>query len=491
MGDAARPACPESARRDTDIASAAAVRRWPVLLLVALAARALTFGNPLVHADEQFYFVVAKAMWHGQLPYLDIWDRKPVGLFLLYMPAALLPLPWGTLAYQAMALACVVATAALVARFAERAGWGRGAMAGGVAYILWLDLLNGSSGQSPVFYNLPVACAAWLTATRPGRRGAGLAAMALLGVALQIKPAAIFEGAFLGLWLLRDEWRARHDRPALVAYAAALGAMALLPTALSCGFYTARGAGAAWWQANIASVLGRLPDPPLLRLRNGLRLLLLLSPLIAMGFGFQDRPIISSTSAAPRLRRFLRLWFAVALSGIVLFGGWYDHYGLPAALPGAICAAAFLDWPEHRFAAPILLLAALAGQITLGVNRWKHGDGRDLAALVRAVGPGPRSLYVYSGETLLYPETGRPFVSRWVFPNHLYQDREVGSIGVDQATELSRIMSHRPDVVVVALRAHSKEPPVFARVGLVLARDYRPPTRVAVGTGWAAVYHRR
>ena len=67
--------------------------RLPILLLVAIAARWLTFGNPLVHVDEEFYFVTAMRMWQGALPFVDVWDRKPVGLFLLYAIPAWLGFP--------------------------------------------------------------------------------------------------------------------------------------------------------------------------------------------------------------------------------------------------------------------------------------------------------------------------------------------------------------------------------------------------------------
>lgn len=124
----------------------AALPRWLVLLGVALLVRAATFGNPVVHVDEEFYFLTARTMLEGALPYVDVWDRKPIGLFLVYLPAAALGMPLGIWAYQAMALGCVVATALLVARLADRAGWSRGALPAAIAYVLWLNFLDGARG---------------------------------------------------------------------------------------------------------------------------------------------------------------------------------------------------------------------------------------------------------------------------------------------------------------------------------------------------------
>ena len=66
-----------------------------VLTLVALVVRARTFGNPVIGFDEQFYLLVGDRMLHGALPYVDIFDRKPIGLFLLYAGAGALGRAFG------------------------------------------------------------------------------------------------------------------------------------------------------------------------------------------------------------------------------------------------------------------------------------------------------------------------------------------------------------------------------------------------------------
>ncbi|MEO9131830.1 MAG: hypothetical protein ABI240_11545, partial [Sphingomonas sp.] len=107
----------------------AARDRLVVIILVTLVARAITFGDPVVHVDESFYFATAYGWAHGATPYIDIWDRKPIGLFVVYLPAAMFGVKAGIWAYQIMALASLVGTACLIARLAERAGWGNGALA--------------------------------------------------------------------------------------------------------------------------------------------------------------------------------------------------------------------------------------------------------------------------------------------------------------------------------------------------------------------------
>uniref|UniRef100_UPI0035C980FC hypothetical protein n=1 Tax=uncultured Sphingomonas sp. TaxID=158754 RepID=UPI0035C980FC len=462
-----------------------------ILAIVAILARAVTFGDPVIQTDEEFYYVTAHEMWRGALPFVDIWDRKPLGLFLLYMPAAWLPLPWGAFAYQAMATLCVILTAWLVMRMARRAGWGAGALAGGIAYVLWPDLINGVGGQSPIFYNLPMAAAAVLilaAATHPRRRALGALAMLLVGVAMQIKYSALFEGIFFGVWLLLQERRAAGKPLAFVAYGAALVALALAPTLAAYGYYAALGQSDAFVFANFLSISHRNANPWGEMLGNIGTLVLLLSPLVAMAFGARGQAI----DGTPAARHFLFAWFAVALLSLAAFGTWFDHYGLPALIPGCACAAGFFGAPRFRQRAgpAILAIVALAGQIVVLVNLHARGNATQLAALTEAVGRGPGCLYVYSGNTMLYAETERCRLSRYVVPAHLNRARETGATGVDQASEVRRILGQRPAVVVMRPAFRGERPEIRAIVAAAMARGYRLAATLPMGNERIAVYKR-
>jgi hypothetical protein len=467
-----------------------------IVTLVALLARMLTFGDPVIQVDEEFYYVTAHAMWHGALPYVDIWDRKPIGLFLLYMPAAWLPLKWGVLACQALATLSLILTALTVAHLARRAGWRAGALAAALAYVLWPDLLNGVGGQSPIFYNLPMAAAAAVILAAGNarrRRALGCGAMALVGVALQIKYSAVFEGIFFGLWLLAQEWRARRSPLALLGYGAGLVALALAPTAAALGYYTMIGQANAFVFANFLSIAYRNADPAAELLRNGGTLILLLSPLVAMAFGARGatgRDMLEEHGGA---RRFLFCWFAVAVLGVVVFGTWFDHYGLPVLVPGCACAAGFFANPRfaRRLGPAIVLLVALAGQIVVLVNLHARGDATGFAALSRAVGRGQGCLYVYSGTTMLYADTGRCRVSRYVVPAHLNRARESGATGVDQMAEVRRILALRPAVVVMRPPFSGERSDIRQLVSDAMARGYRVVAVRPMGHERITVYKRR
>lgn len=472
--------------------------RWPgrgavaVLVLVAVAARIAVIGDPIVHVDEQFYFAMAHAWVRGALPYVDIWDRKPIGLFLLYAPAAALRDPLaGVVACQLLALAAAIAAALLVATIAGEAGWGRGALPAAMLYLLWLDLADGQGGQSPILYNPIMALAALVVLRGRGRR-AGIAAMLLVGIAAQVKYTVVFEGAWFGLWLL---WRDRQDGSVVdrLGYAAALVLVAAAPTLLVAGCYVARGQGDAWWFANGMSILLRRPAPWAERLGNlATCVAILVVPVGLAVAGWRQAPAatVTETETETAPRRFVQGWLAAALAGFAMFGTWFDHYTLPVLVPATIGAAAWFGIARWRWT--VLAGAALAGQASVLTARANRGTPTEFAALVAAVGRGPGCLYVHSGPSMLYPFSGRCWVSRFVYPSHLTRTNESVAIGVDPAAEVHRLFGRRPAVVVMATPFRGEAPAIRLLVRRLLATDgYRLTTVLPLGRDRIAVYRRR
>ena len=425
--------------------------RLPILLLVAIAARALTFGNPLVHVDEEFYFVTAQRMWQGALPFVDIWDRKPVGLFLLYAVPAALGFPAGIWAYQLLALASTVATAWWIARLAERLGHRAGATAGALAYILWLDLLGGQSGQSPVFYNLFVAGAAVLTLRLPRLAAAGArrtivangcAACLLAGLAIQTKYTPVVEGAFFGLVHL---WYLRRAGASIVGVAGAASVWALLgvlPTAVIVAQYWLRGPAVfdAFWFSNFASIA----------LRKGYPAAKIAARLA--GTTAQLLPFIVCTALAWRVRpRTAAMgiafgWLAAALIAFAMIGAFFDHYALPLMAPLAMIAGPVLA--RHR-AAPFALLGygllLFVARVALVPTEAASARavGRVMAANDRGGCP-----YVFAGDSILYLLADACIPTAYAFPSTLAYEAEQGATGVDEAAEVRRILATRPPVIV-------------------------------------------
>lgn len=435
----------------------AARRHGPLVLLlliiVAVAARARTFGNPVIGFDEQFYLLVGARLWDGALPFVDLFDRKPVGLFMIYAAARGLGGD-GFLQYKLLALASVVATAFLIYRVARRNAATVAAVTVAVLYIAWLDLMEGEGGQSPVFYNLPMIAAGALISGRQGtdplRRGA--LAMLFVGVALQMKYSAVFEGVLFGCWLVLASWRAGAGGYRLLGSAVLWIASALAPTALAFGAYAALGHADAFVYANFVSALARPSSDPVAQAEGAAIIAGILAPLwLALVLGWRGR---TRPEADPDTRRFLWCWLVVAIAAIILYGRYASpHYAMPVLLPLTCLLAPALDARRaRRIGGMIVAVAALiGGQVVLSISEAVKGGAAEAAAVSRLAAPHGRGcIWVYDGYPALYLLTGSCLPTRFAFPGHL-NTREEGSgagLGIDPAAEVERILARRPVAIV-------------------------------------------
>ena len=458
------------------------------LLAFALLARAQTFDNPVLGFDEQFYLLVGDRMLHGAVPYVDIFDRKPIGLFLIY--AAIRELGGdGFVQYKLMACGFVALTAFLIQRAARPISSGFAASVAACLYILWLNVTGGEGGQAEVFYNLPMLMAAMLTwrAARTGERivALGCAAMLLAGIAIQIKYTALFEGLFFGIALLWAGYRSRRSLAALAAPALLWVGCALLPTILAVLVYWRIGALQPFLFANFFSMAGRAPDPFLAQMAGLLKLSLILLPLLALC-------VLSRRgrgAAALPEPGFPLLWLGATIAGVLLFGSFLDpHYGMPVLVPACIAAAPFFAGYSHaRPVAGVMLAAALiAGQFGLARSEFHKGGRTQALAVAQAALPNHGCIYVYDGFPALYMLTHSCLPTRFVFPGHLNTSDEASAkaLGVDPAAEMRRILATRPEVIVDDAPAYEfGNPETRALVEAALTRDYHLAAKVETGTG--------
>ena len=279
-----------------------------IILLVAVATRVVTFGNPTVILDDQFYLLVGDAMRDGAWPYVDIWDRKPFGLFLLFQGIAELG-DGSIVAMQIVATLFAAATAFVIQRIARLFVADEPALLAALAYLIMLPLLGGQSAQSPLFYNLLVALAGWLLLSSAARPGAplhrnALLAMLLCGLAMAIKPVALVEGAAFGLGFLWLLFRRDASLAKLAGTAAAMVAVALVPVLLPFAVYAGAGDEArdAYVYANFISIFQKEGLGASAKLA-GLAFFLLFSlPLLVLaGVGLRSRLPKQGADVATRL----------------------------------------------------------------------------------------------------------------------------------------------------------------------------------------------
>lgn len=425
----------------------AALGHFAILLLAAIVLRCDTFGDPNLHGDEVFYQTVGIAMHQGALPYVDVWDRKPFGLFALYYLIA--GLSFAPLAYQLVATFFAAGTAAAIAAIARRWTSAQGALLAALCYLLWLAPLQGFGGQSPVFYNLFIALAALLAlraepALREGRASPGAAlAMLLAGLGITIKTTALFEAGFLGLFCAWALWRSTTPRGRVATTALSWMAIGAAPSLLIAAGYWAGGHWPEFWHAMVTSNVAKTPDVQSSIARFGI-LLLLLSPFLVLA--------AAGLRALPQEgRRFVLLWFAAAMAGLIAVPNFYIHYAMPLLVPLCVAAAGFLARGTGKLW--IALIAALSFILAMPFQFAHTRESRkamaDLTQTVRAHLGGGR-LLTYDGPSQLYLLTGQRFITPLVFPTHLSHAPEKDVSHLSTLAETKRVLALKPGAVVMA-----------------------------------------
>ena len=484
-------------------------RQWlaaaAVITIAAFAIRAVQFGNPLIQVDENFYLLVGDRMWQGALPYVDIWDRKPIGLFLIFAAIRLLG-GVGIIQYQIVATLFAAGTAFLIARIAARTAGIVAATAAGIFYILLIGLVGGSGGQAPVFYNLFVAGAALLSlsaqALEPSEASAkrirriGCLAMLLLGIAIQIKYTVVFEGVFFGLALLYRSWRI-SGRSGRVAVDMLLWvAIALAPTALAFGYYAWRGEARAFLYANFLSIGDRgEADTGELMGRLAKAWVAIHLPMFAVLLSVLLEPW-RRVAGGPAAFGFVMAWLGAAIAGYLIFGTYFDHYALPLFVPMAAACAPLFSYRRHHvglIAASFLLIAALiAYQVIARSYQKTRGNAQVAEAVVAAMRPRLTNCpYVFNGDSIYYYLSKACLPGVYPFPSHLNLKREAHAIGIDPIVEIRRILAQRPNVMVEQeTRSKDINPVAEAVFTAEVRRAYRPVAIIPLKRNRIVVYER-
>ncbi|GGD50009.1 ArnT family glycosyltransferase [Croceicoccus pelagius] len=422
-----------------------ALLRWP------------HFGNPAPDFDEQLYHLIGSRMLDGYVPYVDLWDRKPIGLFLIYAFGALIS-GGSVYGYQILAALSAAWTAWLAWTISRRFAGQFASLTGGLLCLLVFPMYYGPVGQSEVFY-IPLTLLMLLFTLRAGeaeelRRFVKFAlfAMAIGGLSLQIKYTTVFVCAACGLALMAMAWRRFRDPVRVMGLVAAFALLGLLPTLLAVLTYAAMGHFDAFMFANFFSILQReRPSGGSIELWGQVILVKALFPACAAVAAVLLVLVRKRFDAS---RAIVLIYAAAALVSYFALGSAYIYYFIPAAIGINLLAIWLLDEPFIGKGVAIALLAIgfWAGRV---VPQWEEASRQKTAMKELAAGAAPhvsahRCLYVFDGPTALYSLVNTCLPTRYIYADHLNNALEGRSLRVDQSIELGKILSHRPGAIVIA-----------------------------------------
>lgn len=449
------------------------------LALFTFLVRGAWIGDPNADIDEQLYSLIGNQMLHGAVPFVDLWDRKPWGLFAIFALAHAIG-GSGPEAYQILAAVFTLAGATMT-YFLARDAVDRGTAAGaGLLYVLMLAIYAVYSANSEAFF-LPLILAMAILVRNPDHPNAaarGLLAMFIGGLALQVKYTVVPQCLFFGLWVIWGQWR-RGMRPFnLACLCAAFGVLGILPTALVAGSYAMAGNWDAFVFANFVSFFDRLPGPWGRWPRSiHLNVALFLVGLILGGLNAARSKL---PRPWPRHYVFALLWLLASAMTTFLPSTMYLYY-MAAMVPGAILVS--LPLFEQRPVRRINFFVLMPSVIYLALVPYQyyisHENRAHMQNLADAIAPQinakrERCLYVFDGPTALYEMTQSCLPTRFIYPDHLNNALERDALGIRQEDEVARILATRPSVIVTADEPVTPQNmTAHALVMRAIERDYR------------------
>ena len=413
-----------------------------VLILVWSAAVRLPFYR-FADGDEFFFSVVAREWLHGGLPYVDAFDIKPPGIFLVYAIAqAIFGASYAT--FKGMEIVAVASGASLLFVMLRPFGSGRLAIWAAALYPVYTLAFDGTAAVN-MLLQLPFVIAAFaavVAATRDDattrRRliGAFLAGVAI-GSAGMIKQTAVFEATaafiMLGIYGARD---LRLKLLALFVVGAALPALAFSAYFLAVGHF------GELYNAVIVLAMRRL-DPEViagygpklswyLTLPGALENSILRSAVVIFLWGgaiFTLLRLELVKAAVPaRLLVIAATWLAFSLASAVYGRLLSDYYLLGIVPPLLILAGAFFCFGLRVAAARrnVAFCASIivAGATLMGVEHRKlfHVDPWIYdGELVRRTTDAMRKLGFKADDHLLVLSRGLPlYVTTRLLPATAY-----------------------------------------------------------------------
>lgn len=455
---------------------------------VALLRFPLLFVDPLGW-DEGFYLVVATRLMEGGHLYVDVWDYKPIGVYLIYAAFLLLFGKSVTAITIGSALA-VLATTLLLEAIGRRVfGRPRAGLYAAIVFPVSMLVLQANSANAENFFIICGAISMLLLGchlARPADMAAhGRTAFLfglVQGVALQIKLLTVFETAFLGLVFAGVVWTERRRLLDLAALCGSFLAGYLLPTLVSFGYFWSIGAFDEMVLAMFVSPKGYgsrnfgLHDPLgslwqiYLTARPYGPLLVVACVALAAGMAAGLR--------SPG-RRLVPYWLALAwllgaFASATFTGYFFGHYFIVFAPPLSLLAALGID----RLAGDGMARVARVGVAALVMAAPLYFYQADLrrrladplydpapaiAAEVRRLVPPGTPIFALNIDPEVYFLSDTVPATRFAFSWQISRESLV-PLGIDAPAEIRRLFERKPALVVASHAYMRGQPAGLARI---------------------------
>lgn len=459
-------------------------RDWVILLLfffLVFLLRLPSLSQSVLSNDESLYLLMARSFTEGQPPYTEIWDNKPVGIYLVFSLALLV---FGKSVFSIRIIACfaVAITSYLLYRLGSVISNNKVGLLAGILYTL-LSLRNGGlSSNTEVFYATFVVCAFSLlfstviNPTQQIKSNFSLFAIGLvMGLGFQIKQVVVFE--FIAILLIVGlhlySQLGKRSLSELCRSYILLGTGFFLPFLPILLYFTVTGHLNDYLYANFTANVSRISDESislstfitsfLIQSRSNLILwvCLLLTPLYWVAF--KETAIVEKRNLT-----YLLIWASMAFLGVCFPKSFLVHYFLQLLPPLCLLSSYVIIktvWTARETSATrkflnlalilvVPFLSVLYPYLKVGIKSvyFRYVKGLDnwgddpaiISKYLRERVKQQDYIYVADYQPIIYYLVPAKIPTRYAFPAFLTTPKLSQVAGIDASQELNSIIKKKP-----------------------------------------------
>jgi 4-amino-4-deoxy-L-arabinose transferase-like glycosyltransferase len=427
----------------------------------AVLLRMLSFGYSVIDHDESTYIVIARELLEGKIFYIDVWDTKPPGIFLIFM--GILKLGGVSVVAVRVAAAIFIAfTAFFLFLAARRWGFAKSHSAiAGISYILMTSVHEWNfAANSEIFFNFFTALGLWFFLAKSRAYIPFLAGLAF-GLGFIIKFYVLFD--LFALWLFHlftARGRAYSGSPGgLAKYSLRMALGFLLPISALMWYFASAGLFPEFRFATF-ELPGNYVSP--FRFQRALGFFSEFH-LVYLPFAITALLLIFRGSDR-RLAFFAALWMGMVWIIVILPGKYFHHYYFQLLPPLAFLMAAAPDpsigiknlfKARAKVLVPVLLALIVAWSLSLQYRKYiaRPDLPREIAALLeQRMSPEDKLYTNYS--TILYAYLERSPLHRYVHPTLITDKNHREAVGIDVPMVMQNVTGQQPEWLVIRGKPH-------------------------------------
>jgi len=465
-------------------------------------------NSTTVNWDESLYVLMGREILLGGLPYVTIFEHKPLGV-PIFASLALAVSGGSVIGLRVLALIAVTVTSLILRGIVINSGLGRlpGLLAG--LFFAAASTRLGGMTLNVELLVIPFNSAAFALALRYADATSGTLQRrvvagigSLFGVAIWLKylpglPACVIFLVLVGRWW----WLKLLSTGGIPLLALIYSVTCGLPTIVSAAFYWLIGEWDVFWFSNFGFMpvyvnVGR-PLPEIIF--SLVDFVLQAGPLLFLALG-----AISLHRRAPIFITATAIWLVVETFVVAAPGRFYDHYfqgmlpplsllsgvGMPVLISRyfvTIQLKRYCKLPTLATSCAAMVLASLllvAGRSGISVSNPSEA----IAKIVRADSEPSATVWAINSDPIIYFLIGQKLPSRYVMPPHLVGAHSV-LLGSDPLEEVERILSTRPRYLIFdPARGYLLLPRIRDYIANVVEDRYRLVARVPAGEFETEVY---